>query len=96
MMEKMSQKTRHTSSTLKMDGMAYIRAFTTIWKEGGENKLFQKEGKKIIIIIILFLIPNSSSQHLLFAQQLLQQTESFPQRRLFAAPLLTFSPWLIS
>lgn len=29
-MEKMSQKTRHTSSTLKMDGMAYMRALTTI------------------------------------------------------------------
>lgn len=30
MIEKMSQNTRHTSSTLKIDGMAYIRAFTTI------------------------------------------------------------------
>lgn len=30
MMEKMSQKTRHTSKTLKIDGMAYISALTTI------------------------------------------------------------------
>jgi hypothetical protein len=30
MMEKMSQKTRQTRSTLKMDGMAYMSAFTTI------------------------------------------------------------------
>lgn len=30
MIEKMSQKTRHTNSTLKMDGMAYISALTTI------------------------------------------------------------------
>lgn len=30
MIEKMSQKTKHTNSTLKMDGMAYISAFTTI------------------------------------------------------------------
>merc|ERR1719330_88149 len=31
MMEKMSQNTRHTSNTLKIEGMAYIRAFTTIF-----------------------------------------------------------------
>ena len=30
MMEKMSQKTRQTRRTLMMDGIAYIRAFTTI------------------------------------------------------------------
>ena len=30
MMEKMSQKTRQTSSTLKMDGIAYMSALTTI------------------------------------------------------------------
>lgn len=30
MMEKMSQKTRHTSKTLKIEGMAYIKALTTI------------------------------------------------------------------
>lgn len=29
-MENINQNTRHTNSTLKMDGMAYIRAFTTI------------------------------------------------------------------
>jgi len=31
--ENMSQNTRHTSNTLKMEGMAYIRALTTIWKQ---------------------------------------------------------------
>lgn len=30
MIEKINQNTKHTSSTLKMDGMAYISAFTTI------------------------------------------------------------------
>lgn len=30
MIEKISQKTRHTRSTLKIDGIAYINAFTTI------------------------------------------------------------------
>lgn len=30
MIEKINQNTKQTSSTLKMDGMAYIRAFTTI------------------------------------------------------------------
>ena len=30
MMEKMSQKTRQTRRTLMMEGIAYIRAFTTI------------------------------------------------------------------
>lgn len=29
-MENINQKTKHTSSTLKMLGMAYIKAFTTI------------------------------------------------------------------
>lgn len=29
-MEKISQNTRHTNNTLKMDGMAYMRALTTI------------------------------------------------------------------
>lgn len=29
-MENMSQNTRHTNKTLKMLGMAYMRAFTTI------------------------------------------------------------------
>lgn len=29
-MEKINQKTRHTSSTLKILGMAYIKALTTI------------------------------------------------------------------
>lgn len=28
--EKINQNTKHTSSTLKMEGMAYIKAFTTI------------------------------------------------------------------
>lgn len=30
MIENINQNTKHTSSTLKMDGIAYINAFTTI------------------------------------------------------------------
>ena len=37
MMEKMSQKTRQTRSTLKMDGIAYISALTTIWNMNRRN-----------------------------------------------------------
>ena len=38
-MENISQNTKHTKSTLKMDGMAYIRAFTTIWNTKNINSL---------------------------------------------------------
>lgn len=31
--ENISQNTRHTRSTLKIEGIAYIRAFTTIWNQ---------------------------------------------------------------
>ena len=48
MMEKMSQKTKHTNNTLKMDGIACTRAFTTTWKEevlgGGVWVCFGKMG----------------------------------------------------
>ena len=30
-MENMSQNTKQTNNTLKIDGIAYISAFTTIW-----------------------------------------------------------------
>ena len=32
-MEKISQNTRQTSKTLKIEGIAYIKAFTTIWNK---------------------------------------------------------------
>lgn len=55
MMPKMSQNTRHTSSTLKMEGMADIRAFTTIWtytKQGRYRYVPQRY--KILIIQVFY------------------------------------------
>ncbi|KAG7259907.1 hypothetical protein CRUP_025292 [Coryphaenoides rupestris] len=53
MMLKMSQKIRHTSRTLKIDGMAPTRAFTTTCERDSEAGL---GGVSILFLIFLFFI----------------------------------------
>lgn len=51
MMEKISQNTRQTRSTLKILGIAYINAFTTIW-----NSTIKQITRVCVIFLNIYIV----------------------------------------